>query len=92
MRVAAVKDILVSTHSRPKAAGAIVVDTNTPPKFQHTAARRRLVYRELALQAYKVSTHSRPKAADQLKMQAFSILSWFQHTAARRRLKIFLTN
>ena len=33
----------VSTHSRPKAAGVQVVDTAKVFKFQHTAARRRLV-------------------------------------------------
>ncbi len=34
--------IIVSTHSRPKAAGAAIVRPLILPKFQHTAARRRL--------------------------------------------------
>ena len=33
----------VSTHSRPKAAGYIFVSDNQTGRFQHTAARRRLV-------------------------------------------------
>ena len=54
----------VSTHSRPKAAGAFSPSPENLPQFQHTAARRRLgrlfsFARELA----PVSTHSRPKAA-----------------------------
>ena len=77
---------LVSTHSRPKAAGAAISDVpltatcfNTqppeggcqPPFYNHFTR--------------KVSTHSRPKAA------APSAVFWagwpeFQHTAARRRL------
>ena len=56
----------VSTHSRPKAAGT---DPSTSSgicyPFQHTAARRRLVWR---------ASMRRPA------------MRWFQHTAARRRL------
>ena len=33
----------VSTHSRPKAAGTFIKNILIPIKFQHTAARRRLV-------------------------------------------------
>ncbi len=33
---------IVSTHSRPKAAGYLNVDVFTTLGFQHTAARRRL--------------------------------------------------
>ena len=36
----------VSTHSRPKAAGTLPMDLPRLAKFQHTAARRRLVYRQ----------------------------------------------
>ncbi len=55
----------VSTHSRPKAAGAnLIRQDKTLHLFQHTAARRRLVccFR-LTCQYPCVSTHSRPKAA-----------------------------
>ena len=34
--------LIVSTHSRPKAAGWIIGGYQSNPKFQHTAARRRL--------------------------------------------------
>ena len=79
--------IVVSTHSRPKAAGIAKCNGNPlekgfntqPPeggwrqetlmwvisrRFQHTAARRRLVSSPLPLLLDEsVSTHSRPKAA-----------------------------
>ena len=55
----------VSTHSRPKAAGATLLLTfRASFPFQHTAARRRLgEHVSLARCADAVSTHSRPKAA-----------------------------
>ena len=59
---------MVSTHSRPKAAGGDDADfSKRPDKFQHTAARRRLVA-ELIIAKNRdgVSTHSRPKAAGKL--------------------------
>ncbi len=78
---------LVSTHSRPKAAGEQPPQQPAPHKwFQHTAARRRLevrIYCILVTQA--VSTHSRPKAAGKASPTEL-IAVWFQHTAARRRL------
>ena len=37
-----VTEVWVSTHSRPKAAGAISMIAHTDRQFQHTAARRRL--------------------------------------------------
>ena len=54
----------VSTHSRPKAAGFQFITFDGAFAFQHTAARRRLVYHVL--------------------LSASAYL--FQHTAARRRL------
>ena len=57
--------LMVSTHSRPKAAGCVKTGFVIGFKqFQHTAARRRLVWSNhgFRLRA-KVSTHSRPKAA-----------------------------
>ena len=57
--------LTVSTHSRPKAAGAcrsILIKPKRP--FQHTAARRRLAgLSRFVTHLYQVSTHSRPKAA-----------------------------
>ena len=58
---------MVSTHSRPKAAGKSTPDIILGIRFQHTAARRRLetVAKEY-LNLSPVSTHSRPKAAGAL--------------------------
>ena len=55
----------VSTHSRPKAAGSVfIVNSGIPSMFQHTAARRRLVFNFGIRHIFtRVSTHSRPKAA-----------------------------
>ena len=54
----------VSTHSRPKAAGLLFVQSLNFTLFQHTAARRRLTnYTCHFGQIILVSTHSRPKAA-----------------------------
>ena len=54
----------VSTHSRPKAAGILLLLGVLIEEFQLTAARRRLVggsgFRRYSIW---VSTHSRPKAA-----------------------------
>ena len=66
---------LVSTHSRPKAAGSCSHDTYSLFKeFQHTAARRRLARANITYpDASKVSTHSRPKAAGQ----------WYERTQTK---------
>ena len=55
----------VSTHSRPKAAAFLsVVTAAARAGFQHTAARRRLLFSKISnLEGSVVSTHSRPKAA-----------------------------
>ena len=76
----------VSTHSRPKAAGAAaekyfnkLLGFNTqPPEGGWTADVEETVKET-------VSTHSRPKAAGSKTAKTFTS-SWFQHTAARRRL------
>ena len=60
---------MVSTHSRPKAAGFFYIfDFVITLRFQHTAARRRLAspMRSSKLTT-PVSTHSRPKAAGVLR-------------------------
>ena len=54
-------------------------------RFQHTAARRRLMAMGLASRQQPVSTHSRPKAAVG-GLARFWLSRPFQHTAARRRL------
>ena len=56
---------IVSTHSRPKAAGCCITMTGVKLlRFQHTAARRRLGFSlPLISLCQLVSTHSRPKAA-----------------------------
>ena len=78
---------IVSTHSRPKAAGrAWLFIRRHAIRFQHTAARRRLEdWLEDYLIPNIVSTHSRPKAAGVICFWFFVNLE-FQHTAARRRL------
>ena len=81
--------ILVSTHSRPKAAVQIQRAAIYQTLFQHTAARRRLAYLRHDEGAYRVSTHSRPKAADSATI-AWSVTRRFQHTAARRRLQAWM--
>ena len=78
---------VVSTHSRPKAAGQLFGAYLQTGRFQHTAARRRLV--DVTLGDFvtdKVSTHSRPKAAGPGVSRNSNASIWFQHTAARRRL------
>ena len=65
---------LVSTHSRPKAAGPSPTPCAPPPKFQHTAARRRLVLNAVVIAwLQEVSTHSRPKAAGSIKSWELSV-------------------
>ena len=53
--------------------------------FQHTAARRRLLFRLCQRLPISVSTHSRPKAAAEAHLPTLTGTP-FQHTAARRRL------
>ena len=86
--IAAVPQLAVSTHSRPKAAGRsnatrqpfLSVSFNTqPPEGGWDAG-------DLKMCDAKVSTHSRPKAAGNLKSFYCRSSHSFQHTAARRRL------
>ena len=82
------KGLIVSTHSRPKAAACKrrkerfrLQSFNTQPpeggcmRYAHFAP------------SHLVSTHSRPKAAANPWFTAAS-KNWFQHTAARRRLQL----
>ena len=79
--------ILVSTHSRPKAAG----NSRIVPYIHYISFNTQppeggwLVEDSEKAQGLLVSTHSRPKAAGALRpMKQLSL--GFQHTAARRRL------
>ena len=89
MKTIAQQHNTVSTHSRPKAAGAAFMNTPLTDWFQHTAARRRLV---LVINPSNtgaiVSTHSRPKAAGTTNNVTHNNTT-FQHTAARRRLGLW---
>ena len=68
--------LLVSTHSRPKAAGNRQGATRNDTGFQHTAARRRLAKTVIDNRKVNtVSTHSRPKAAGaKLRLDATQII------------------
>ena len=78
--------IYVSTHSRPKAAGGIRYNYQCIDRFQHTAARRRLVPFSSFFIIFKLFQHTaaRRRLADVSACPALPCL--FQHTAARRRL------
>ena len=77
---------VVSTHSRPKAAGRILllfrllitVSTHSRPKAAGFSIFG-------GFDGFFVSTHSRPKAAG-CPILAIDLVFEFQHTAARRRL------
>ena len=58
--------LIVSTHSRPKAAALHFWVAAKSLLFQHTAARRRLSRLIKTKRFFIVSTHSRPKAAGHL--------------------------
>ena len=77
--------LLVSTHSRPKAAGEISNFFSLYGLFQHTAARRRLnpFFRQIQTHC---SFNTQPPEGGWYPW--FSIIKYeeFQHTAARRRL------
>ena len=70
--------VLVSTHSRPKAAGVIRRAAFWQVGFQHTAARRRLDFASSGCgKPSGVSTHSRPKAAGFTSIVFIPIFSCF---------------
>ena len=77
----------VSTHSRPKAAGRRAEAIREAVKFQHTAARRRLVTGDTLVAVADGSFNTQPPEGgwfDREALQSQSVA--FQHTAARRRL------
>ncbi len=79
----------VSTHSRPKAAERRERENVRSATFQHTAARRRLVFNQHVTDTFFVFQHT---AARRRLLHARLFLTdtfQFQHTAARRRLHTF---
>ena len=78
---------VVSTHSRPKAAGlSISIDDTFIPLFQHTAARRRLVIFWHGVLAVRLFQHTAARRRLGFRQCLPVNLYRFQHTAARRRL------
>ena len=82
---------MVSTHSRPKAAGA--GSSNNPnafKKFQHTAARRRLARTITTTNPKRLFQHTaaRRRLGPRPYPRPYR-RQVFQHTAARRRLALF---
>ena len=79
--------LAVSTHSRPKAAGAVNKETTHLIVFQHTAARRRLVFTNAAGYPVVSSFNTQPPEGGWRSEETIvPPLVRFQHTAARRRL------
>ena len=79
----------VSTHSRAEAAArSQATSFSRILMFQHTAARRRLLYKTVQYGLVTLFQHT--AARRRLPLASFSVgcLSGFQHTAARRRLHI----
>ena len=77
---------IVSTHSRPKAAGRSQTISNRCAVFQHTAARRRLDYRQCPPLLLRLFQHTAARRRLGTKRVWWLRTRWFQHTAARRRL------
>ena len=81
-----------SFNTQPPEGGCLLIHAShlIEPKFQHTAARRRLHLNEkIDFLLTIVSTHSRPKAAANIECKFELAIIEFQHTAARRRLPAF---
>ena len=90
MRYAAkIKHIVVSTHSRAKAAALRLVGFVLRPKgFQHTAARRRLQWSRVFWRCLLFCFNTQPREGGCLLMRRLpQVRQVFQHTAARRRLR-----
>ena len=81
---------LVSTHSRPKAAGRLPAPQSRVQSFQLTAARRRLASKPVAVTLCTNCFNSQPPEGGWFAQAvAEDINALFQLTAARRRLDIF---
>ena len=82
--------MLVSTHSRPKAAAfAWRKVQGSDPRFQHTAARRRLLTVVSPSTATMGFNTQPPEGGCFCNVQYPVSKTLFQHTAARRRLLFF---
>ena len=78
---------VVSTHSRPKAAGLFLASRRAMNAgFQHTAARRRLASITKAAWMPMGFNTQPPEGGWMGRLVDLEIISVFQHTAARRRL------
>ena len=85
--IAAIPQVAVSTHSRPKAAGSITfsrpitntVSTHSRPK----AAGSLIACMRVAFWAFQHTAARRRLGKSPLESEGYK---WFQHTAARRRL------
>ena len=78
--------IVVSTHSRPKAAADVTKINFNIQVFQHTAARRRLPRTVKSLLEIAPFQHTAARRRLLGKFGFTAQAVWFQHTAARRRL------
>ena len=78
---------IVSTHSRPKAAGQPLPPPTICWRFQHTAARRRLGMWTATLRITRLSFNTQPPEGGWIRAGTGLLgTNEFQHTAARRRL------
>ena len=77
---------MVSTHSRPKAAGQAYAPFRRDLVFQHTAARRRLGLRFSAICTTQAFQHTAARRRLVSSTSCTHTNNQFQHTAARRRL------
>ena len=81
---------LVSTHSRPKAAGVpVFITVQNIGVSTHSRPKAAVGLFFFASDNLQVSTHSRPKAAAHSTFLP-QVQKQFQHTAARRRLQFLL--
>ena len=77
---------MVSTHSRPKAAGKPRQWSAFQVLFQHTAARRRLVLIAMLINSRLEFQHTAARRRLEYLSAVVAGECVFQHTAARRRL------
>ena len=80
------RQVIVSTHSRPKAAAIDFNSLAVQFEFQHTAARRRLYLSNAVLYSTRGFNTQPPEGGWLLLLSGIGEQR-FQHTAARRRLR-----
>ena len=81
-----VEGTMVSTHSRPKAAGPPTVRAACMSLFQHTAARRRLGLSDWVYGVFRKFQHTAARRRLEMVSGDKRYRVKFQHTVARRRL------